>query len=338
MKSCWIILLVLTVWPDAARAILPVHAELMDIDSGTTSPAGNYRWMDAADQVYAESYQVAYNYTQAHAAVDFHTNAATLYGTLTAFKLKPNFVYQLKLLGNPHTDPAANERIGLTGRWWQEEWAEGGWTNGHNLNNKGDGSSPNPNDLIYYSLRDIEEPTSPTGRKYRFTGYRVIDYFITDPQGNALLFFETDSSYHVLFKTSQRSRTADDGSINTAIFDVSVTSPAYDTDYGEAAVSVFGEWERLPADGVFLSPGDYHAAIVLTEESFHGSGLAGGWAAAMGTDVQFTLLPESEVCRYSLVGDLTDDCRVDFDDVVELARHWLIDCRVDPTEPACTAE
>jgi hypothetical protein len=33
--------------------------------------------------------------------------------------------------------------------------------------------------------------------------------------------------------------------------------------------------------------------MILTEESFHGLGqYAGGWAAAMGGDITFTILPE----------------------------------------------
>jgi hypothetical protein len=38
---------------------------LEDIDSGTTSPTGQYRWLDVADQPYSASYRDNYNYTQA---------------------------------------------------------------------------------------------------------------------------------------------------------------------------------------------------------------------------------------------------------------------------------
>jgi hypothetical protein len=57
-------------------------------------------------------------------------------------------------------------------------------------------------------------------------------------------------------------------------------------------VSVFGEWERLPCGDVRLPPGDYQGHFILTEESFHGSGLAGGWAAAMGASVSFRLVAQ----------------------------------------------
>ena len=181
---------------------------LEDIDSGTTSPTGDYRWLDIANQSYSESYRTTYNYTQATVEINYLPVDETLSGTLTATNLKPNFAYQLKLVGIPGT--AENEQLGLVGRWWQEEWDGTEWTNGQNLNNKGDGSSPNPNDNNYYTRNDITDETSPTGLHYRFTGYLLFDYFITDGYGNATISFDTGSCYHVLWKTTQRSRTLDD--------------------------------------------------------------------------------------------------------------------------------
>ena len=260
---------------------------LEDIDSGQTSPTGEYRWLDVANQTYCETYRNNYNYTQATVNVTYNTHGYTLSGTLSAENLKPNFAYQLKLAGTPGT--ITNERIGLTGRWWQEEWNGTAWTNGQNLNNKGDGSSPNPNDLVYFSRRNITDPTSPTGLKYKFTGYLVFDYFITDEHGNASIYFDTGSCYHVLWKTTQRSRVADDGPIIKTRFIADSSNPAYDEDYPEQTVDIFGEWERLPMGGVPLQPGNYLAQIMLTEESFHGDGGqdAGNWAAAMGANISF---------------------------------------------------
>ena len=64
---------------------------------------------------------------------------------------------------------------------------------------------------------------------------------------------------------------------------------AYDTDYPAASVTIFGEWERLPPGGVMLPAGIYEADFILTEESFHGSGLAGSWAAAVGASIVFEI-------------------------------------------------
>jgi hypothetical protein len=48
---------------------------LTDIDSGLPSPTGDYRWRDVADQLYSQSYQTSYNYTQANVAVTYDTAA-----------------------------------------------------------------------------------------------------------------------------------------------------------------------------------------------------------------------------------------------------------------------
>ena len=58
-----------------------------------------------------------------------------------------------------------------------------------------------------------------------------------------------------------------------------------------ATVGVFGEWERLYVGGIYLRSGVYTCQIVLTEESFHGSGgtYAGNWAAAMRATISFEI-------------------------------------------------
>jgi len=286
----WLLAFAVSLVGDVAAAGVPVSVALQDIESGSPSPQGSYRWMNVADQLYAVAYRDDYDYTQASVTLDFFTHTPTLHGTLTATNLKPHFAYQLKLAGESGSE--ANERIGLAGRWWREEWNGSAWVNGQNLNDKGDGTSPNPNDGVYLATRDIADATSPTGRRYRYTGYLVFDYLITDASGSASVSFEANSSYHVLWKTSQRSRTAQDGPLLLATFDVALPDPvsAYDVDHPEAAVSVFGEWERLPVGGVALALGDYAGQLILTEESFHGTGLAGGWAAAMAAPVSFSLV------------------------------------------------
>ena len=97
--------------------------------------------------------------------------------------------------------------------------------------------------------------------------------------------------YHVLWKTTQRSNTINDGPIKQVTFDPDTSQPAYDLDYPNNAVSIFGEWERLPIGQVNLQSGDYNCQIVFTEESFHGSGgeLAGNWAGAVTANIIFTI-------------------------------------------------
>lgn len=148
--------------------------QLEDVDSGLTSPSGNYRWLDVADQEYSAVYRTNYNYTQARVVVNFAPSPQPVQGTLLATNLKPNFAYQLKLVGNSGT--AANERIGLAGRYWQEEWSGTNWAGGQNLNNKGAGYFPTPNDDAYFARRDLADTNSPTGLRYQYTCYLVAEF------------------------------------------------------------------------------------------------------------------------------------------------------------------
>jgi hypothetical protein len=201
------------------------------------------------------------------------------------------------------------------------------WANGRNLNNKGDGSSPNPNDSVYYATRDIvdETGTSPTGLRFRNAGYLVFDYFTTDGVGAATVGFLANSSYHVLWKpppapatNTQRARSEQDGALELNTFDVDpASSPAYDVDYGEQTVGIYGEWERLPVGGVYLPPGHYVATLALTEESFHGSGgsFSGMWAQAASAEIRFTI-DTTASCACPCHGDPKCDGATNVFDVV----------------------
>jgi hypothetical protein len=87
--------------------------------TATAESQVNFRWRDAADQLYSEQYRLSYDYSQATVELTWDSAGSLLAGTISATDLKPNFTYQLKLLGLPGTP--SNELIGLTGRWWQEE-------------------------------------------------------------------------------------------------------------------------------------------------------------------------------------------------------------------------
>ena len=258
------------------------------------TPAGDYRWRDAAGHLYGDDFRAAYTYDRARVTVTFAPHGAVLAGTLEAAGLKPNFAYQFKLDGLPEEDPEANERLGLTGRWWEQVWdaAPGAWSAGGNLNDKGDGTSPNPNDRTYLDRRDAPDPGSPSGRRYRYTGYRVLDGFVTDSAGGATLPFVEDASWHVLWRTDQREPAAGDGPVKTATFDPTPgPDSAYAADYPPASVTIYGEWERLPAGGIRLPPGVYRLRFLLTEESFHGvdGELSGSWAHALAAPFEFTV-------------------------------------------------
>jgi len=245
----------------------------------------DFRWRDVAGNPYSTAFRESYGYTQASVVVTHSVTGTLLTGTLTATNLKPNFAYQLKLSAVPELDPVANEYVGFFGRWWKEIWDGTTWTNGWNLNKKGDGSSPNSNDLYYVDHRDDPYPEDPTNKLYRFTGYRPYDYFITDENGAANLEFVVDSVYHVLWKTTQSyTHGTNDGPLVARTFEAGPAAcAAYDADHGESSATIFGEWERLPMGGVYLPPGDYEVEFLLTEESFHGvdGSFSGFWAHAV---------------------------------------------------------
>ena len=263
---------------------------LVSLDPGGTG--SDYRWMDVADQAYSSSYISSYLYEDASVEVIYKKKDTALNGLLIARNLKPNFAYQVKLDCTPGT--VDSERVGFVGRWWQQEWTGTEWDAGWNLNDKGDGSSPNPNDDTYLERRHIADPTSPTGYHYKYTGYLLFDYFITDENGDAYIPFTTGSSYHVLWKTTQSwpYTEGDDGPIKETTFNPSPSNTAYDTDYPEQTIELYGEYERLPMGETPLFPGEYTCSIVLTEESFHsqlGDPLEGNWAASLIGEISFTI-------------------------------------------------
>jgi len=44
------------------------------------------------------------------------------------------------------------------------------------------------------------------------------------------------------------------------------------------------------------------------------------------------------VCPYVIMGDLNNDCRVNFTDFALMAVNWLVDCWLEPSNPACVAK
>ena len=49
-------------------------------------------------------------------------------------------------------------------------------------------------------------------------------------------------------------------------------------------------------------------------------------------------MADSEVCPFTILGDLDYNCRVDLRDVALMAGNWLIDCHLTPLNPACVPE
>lgn len=192
------------------------------------------------------------------------TPGATLAGTITANGLQPNFAYQIKLQGQP-TGPRrnsagqpysltskanwSNEEIGKVGRWWCVE--HGNLTDGQLAGHNG----------------------------HLILGYLVFDFLVTDSTGHASCPVNLDSSWHVLWKESQRTRTANDSvsKLVTVAWDPNAyEAPEFDP-YRVPQVfvagpsNVYAEWEStrgLPGS-IQLAAGEYACRLLLTEESFH---------------------------------------------------------------------
>ena len=242
----------------------------------TCKPKPVFRWKDALDQEYGEAFRKTFSYEKAEVVVSFPKAGPAFAGTLRARGLKPNFAYQMKLVGMPSGlwgekgDDGSNGRIGRVGRWW-----EPGETGGN----------------LYSFSWSGEPPKEPDPAKME--GYLLFGYFVTDAEGHAEVPFRVDSSFHVLWKTSQWGGPSKDDAKPTRHPVVAEKGGAYDRSFPEGEVELYAEVERgRPAIGaVRLEPGRYHCFVLLTEESFHAYGdpLAGDWAAALAAPVDFTI-------------------------------------------------
>lgn len=232
----------------------------------TSPPVIDYRWADLAQNPYAQAYVAAYSYDDAVVTVTYETGAPTFTGHLSATNLKPNFAYQIKLVGKPEAlfdpvtaggDDAANERIGYAGRWWEVAPGVG-----------------NRDDAYYETFKN-----NPA---YVFEAYLLFDFFLTDASGNAEVDFALNSSYHVLFWDWQGSPDSCDQPLRSTIVSGSATDPAYATDIGPTPAGVYPQIERLCNGTTALPLGTYHCRFLLTEESFHTAD--GNWAPALIAD------------------------------------------------------
>jgi len=253
--------------PVQAAPCPEVTEQLVSAPDVTTWPPAPYRWRDIATNLYAQAYQDDYSYDDALVTVTYAPCECLAFaGHLSAANLKPNFAYQIKLVGKPtglwgaEGDDAANELIGFIGRWWRTQPNTG-----------------NSSDADYIANHD-----NPA---YIFEGYLVLDFFITDPDGSAEVDFAVDSSFHVLWWQHQRTPGSCDSPVKWATVTGSTGDPAYDTDVGPEDIGVFAEIERLCYGETVMTPGSYNCRLLLTEESFHQSGDGNGyWASAVAFD------------------------------------------------------
>ncbi|MCC7495314.1 MAG: hypothetical protein IT204_23395 [Fimbriimonadaceae bacterium] len=250
------------------------------------------RWRDVADQLYSPAFRDTFDYRRATCLVAVADAAPRLQGALLAVGLKPNFVYQIKL--EAPTDSPAFDAVAACGRYWQEEWLGALWGQGLNLNRKGDGRRPSPNDLLWRERVTVTAAGSPTGRRYRFRAYWLLGWFVTDARGGAWASFADGDSYHALFRVDQRPpQPADCPPRGVVCRADPASSPAYDTALPPREVQLYAEWERLPAGGQRLPAGDYQLDLVVSEDGLHGSGgeFGGGWATVLQLPLRVSIAP-----------------------------------------------
>lgn len=323
-----VLFLVCVWWEHRARAAT--------VNLQSSGASTHLRWEDTSNQLYATTYSDNFDYASntdsgvgaTSVSVTFADTGTQFSCTLNATNLKPNFAYQLKLDGGP-ASAAANENLGYAGRWWREEWNGTGWANGQNLNiqppvaNADDyPNTKSLNDEQYDKEKVLLYEDSTTQLRYKFTGYLLMGYFITDASGGVSnQAFTLDNSYHVLWKDGSnqegyRPHTDSDGPLLEADLNepTDYTSLAYTgTSYGNTELDIFGEWERLPQDGISLPEDTYTVNLRLTEESFHtpwdssGNDTGGYWATVMDSDITFSVVPEpsSALLALSAIGLLS---------------------------------
>ena len=180
------------------------------------------------------------------------SDGPTLMGSITADGVKPNFAYQVKLEGMPSQpypwknspdsiENWSNSQIGSVGRWW---CATCGW--------------------------NVSDAQLRRHRNHWIVGYLLFDFFMTDINGDATRELCLDSSFHVVWRTNQRSpNPAADGAPRQHT--VTYSADVYEQSFTGTDVWVYAEGESgRPKPGeVSLPAGDYLCRLLLTEESFH---------------------------------------------------------------------
>jgi len=280
-------------------------------------PAGRQRWWDisgnsaATRQPFASfldgsqtfSYRNRYPNNPdrlSRVTVTYDKNPATSYfvGHISAKGLKPNFAYQLKLVGKPvygargmgkassyitvdsrlpggqavlntvndgqgnptpiNGDDWANQQLGYAGRWWDDTTQSAG-TN-------------NPDS--YY------QNNYPANTIY---GYLFLGDFVTDQYGRANMNFTGRYSYHITRASWENpylpALREDPRSPFTIVTSASpppatygYTTPpfyGYGHDFTSKSVRLYYEYEPGRPQPVSLASGTYHCRLVITEESFH---------------------------------------------------------------------
>lgn len=233
------------------------------------------RWADIAGNYYAPEFINGFSYQHAgndgpQVWVRINRRGPVLEGRIEVRRLKPNFAYQLKLMGD-FDDRAGFERIGKLGRW------------------RLPGQQTNYTDRDYYGFSD----------KAAVEAYILFDFIITDRAGNAVRNFALDSSLHVLWNAVRQSYDKEPVSPERMVRVLVDAADPWIYARPKLDVSTEEIWaEREHAryrhenSVIQLPPGNYRAVLALTEESMHSLDRDGGyWATAFTVPIKFEITP-----------------------------------------------
>lgn len=247
-------------------------------------PLARERWLDINNNQYSAwltngQPNGAFSYGNAQVQLTFDGAPTVSYfvGHIQARGLKPNFSYQLKLLGKPERgtrgwgtlgDDLSNERIGMVNRWWCDSQHA---------------SQTNFDDAHYYRYYKY----APAGREHNIYGYHYMGEFVTDQFGNADVDITGQYSYHITWASWQNG--FKDKLFGTFPVQGGALGNGSFYGYGSSApndsVTLYYEYQSDRPHDVVLPNGNYKCRFVLTEETFHNTTFLGGyWKGVLATE------------------------------------------------------
>jgi hypothetical protein len=263
-----------------APVMPPLDAKVALVPCYDPWQAARERWWDVADNplgAFVDGSQT-FNYANASVTLHYAKNPPVPYflGRIEARGLKPNFSYQLKLMGKPakgvwgwgaQGDEKANERLGFSARWFC----------GHPVHKSGTNFDDN-------HWREYYQNALP-GAEHNIGGYIFMGEFVTDGQGNANEAFWGEHPYHIKWQSWQSGP-------KDVLAGMSVVQPS---SYGYGAnqpvatsITAYYENEAGRTQPLTLPPGTYNTRFVITEESFHNPvnarGAGGYWKTVLASE------------------------------------------------------
>ncbi len=234
------------------------------------------RFMDIDDRPFSDSYATSFSYNSAQVTLFYDPTPKTPYfvGKIQASGLKPNFAYQLKLVGKPKFgsrgwgsagDDVSNEAIGKVARWWNDSQQIN--TTDSGFNNSYKKPAENQKQTVY--------------------GYLFMGNFVTDENGNAEREFAGSKSYHITWQDKQNTSLRQVVAGNYRIGSTQAPFLGYGKSTAPINVKLWHEYESGRPKDVRLPAGNYNCRLLITEETFHSTqpnNKGGTWPSVLTTE------------------------------------------------------